>query len=37
MLIDIDNDEEYEAPTIFEQMDSHKPSIHNSRMMAKYM
>lgn len=37
MLIDIDDDDEYEAPTIFEQMEGAKPSVHKTRMMSKYM
>ena len=37
MIIDIDRDEEYEEPTVFEKMEEEKPSIHKTRMMTKYM
>jgi len=37
LLIDINDDDEYEAPTIFEQMESAKPSVHKTRMLSKYM
>lgn len=37
LLIEIDDDEEYEAPTIFEQMEAAKPSVHKTRMLTKYM
>ena len=36
-IIDIDNDDEYEEPTVFEKMEDEKPSIHATRMLAKYM
>lgn len=37
LLIEIDNDDEYEAPTIFEQMAAAKPSVHKTRMLTKYV
>lgn len=37
LIIDIDNDDEYEEPTVFEKMEDEKPSIHATRMLAKYM
>jgi len=36
MLIDIDNDSEYEEPTVFEKMDGKKMSVHGTRMVSKY-
>ena len=37
MIIDIDRDDEYEEPTVFEKMEEEKPSIHATRMMTKYI
>lgn len=37
LLIEIDNDDEYEAPTVFEQMAAAKPSVHKTRMLTKYV
>lgn len=37
LLIEIDGDDEYEAPTIFEQMEETKPSVHKTRMLTRYM
>ena len=36
MLIDIDNDSEYEEPTVFEKMEGKKMSVHGTRMTTKY-
>lgn len=36
MLIDIDNDSEYEEPTVFEKMEGKKMSVHGTRMITKY-
>ena len=36
-IIDMDNDDEYEEPTVFEKMEDEKPSIHATRMRVKYM
>ena len=37
LLIEIDNDDEYEEPTIFEKIDHKKQSIHAIRQLQKYM
>jgi hypothetical protein len=42
MLIDIDNDDEWEEPTVFEKMDEKNgslahPSVHGTRMLAKFL
>jgi hypothetical protein len=37
MLIKIDNDLEYEEPTIFEKVEEKKPTIHGARMHEKYL
>jgi len=34
-LIEKENNEEYEEPTIFEKMDDDKPSIHQTRALTK--
>jgi hypothetical protein len=37
MLIEIDNDLEYEEPTVFEKVEEKQPSIHGARMHEKYL
>ena len=37
LLIDIEKDEEYEEPTIFEKIDHKKESIHATRHLHKYI
>ena len=37
LLIDIEKDEEYEEPTIFEKIDHKKESIHATRQLQKYI
>jgi|TARA_B110000285_G_scaffold220766_1_gene272898 hypothetical protein len=37
MLIEIDNDLEYDEPTIFEKVEEKQPSIHGARMHEKYL
>ena len=37
LMIEIDNDDEYEEPTIFENIDHKKQSIHATRQLQKYI
>lgn len=36
LLIEIENDSEYEEPTVFEKMEGKKISVHGARMLTKY-
>ena len=36
MIIEIEKDDDYEEPTIFEKMQEDAPSIHKTRMLTEF-